>query len=97
MAEGFAFQAQAWSNILVASSSGFSRLAAVLSKNTVVAPNLLSHPLHELDNVVDVYDKVFCSPFMYPCFYFLFNFIFVNFVLCRAFGIEIYQIQEINQ
>jgi len=59
MAEGFAFQAQVWANVLVTSSSGFSRMAAVLSRNTVLAPRLLSHPLHDLDHVVSVYHKDF--------------------------------------
>jgi len=58
MAEAFAFQAQVWANVLVASSSGFSRLAAVLSRNTVLAPTVLSHPLDDLPNVVSVYHKV---------------------------------------
>jgi len=58
-AEGFAFQAQAMANVLVASSSGFSRLAAVLNRNTVIAPYVLSHPLHGLDNVISAYHKDF--------------------------------------
>jgi|AntAceMinimDraft_5_1070358.scaffolds.fasta_scaffold231719_1 hypothetical protein len=46
-------------NVLVASSSGFSRLAAVLNRNTVIAPHVLSHPLHGLNNVVSAYHKDF--------------------------------------
>ena len=58
-AEGFAFQAQVMANVLIASSSGFSRLAAVLNRNTIIAPYVLSHPLHGLDNVVSAYHKDF--------------------------------------
>ena len=50
--ENIAFQAQVWATVLVASSSGFSRTAAVLSRNVVIAPVLLSHPLEELPNVI---------------------------------------------
>jgi hypothetical protein len=46
-------------NVLIASSSGFSRLAAVLNRNTIIAPYVLSHPLHGLDNVVSAYHKDF--------------------------------------
>jgi hypothetical protein len=46
-------------NVLIASSSGFSRLAAVLNRNTIIAPYVLSHPLHGLDNVISAYHKDF--------------------------------------
>lgn len=59
IAEGHAFQAQAWSNVLVASSSGFSRMAAVLSRNTIIAPHLLSHPLEGLEGVINIYSREF--------------------------------------
>lgn len=59
--ENIAFQAQVWATVLVASSSGFSRTAAVLSRNVVIAPVLLSHPLEELPNVISLYDKSFWS------------------------------------
>ena len=59
IAEPLAFQAQVWAHVLVASSSGFSRFAAVLSKNTVIAPEVLSHPLAGLRNVLSVYHRSF--------------------------------------
>lgn len=48
-----AFDSMALADVLIAASSGFSRLAAVLSRGAGMAPFLTSHPMH-LPSVVEV-------------------------------------------
>mmetsp|Transcript_58989 Transcript_58989/g.105210 ORF Transcript_58989/g.105210 Transcript_58989/m.105210 type:complete len:474 (-) Transcript_58989:225-1646(-) len=46
------FHSMVHADLLVASNSGFSRLAAVLSRNVVLAPTLATHPLEGFSNIL---------------------------------------------